>query len=80
MTTKKDKILVVDDENLNLELMEAKLTPLGYKVLLAKSGEETLEIVRKNPPDLILLELKPHAEVLSPHNDVVIDTLTTTTT
>jgi putative two-component system response regulator len=50
------QILVVDDIASNLRLMEAILTPLGYKVYLAHDGVEALEIVRENALDLILLD------------------------
>ena len=52
-----NKILVVDDEERNLRLMEALLTPLGHEVILALNGEEALEKVREIPPDLILLDV-----------------------
>lgn len=54
---KKDKILVVDDEDRNLRLMEALLIPLGYKVCLARDGKEALEKVQEMPPDVILLDI-----------------------
>ena len=53
----KPKILVVDDENRNLRLMEAMLIPLGYQVIFARDGLEALEQVRKNSPDVILLDV-----------------------
>ncbi|MEI6207861.1 MAG: HD domain-containing phosphohydrolase [Desulfuromonadales bacterium] len=49
-------ILVVDDIASNLRLMEAILTPLGYKVFLAHDGMEALEAVKENTMDLILLD------------------------
>ncbi len=51
------KILAVDDEDKNLRLMEAMLLPLGYEVILAKDGEDALEKVQLDPPDLILLDI-----------------------
>jgi len=51
------RILVVDDEDLNLRLIEALLRPQGYEVTLARDGAEALEKVRENPPDLILLDI-----------------------
>jgi putative two-component system response regulator len=51
------KILVVDDEDRNLRLMEALLAPLGYSVILAKSGLDALHLVEDEPPDLILLDV-----------------------
>ena len=53
----KSKILVVDDEERNLRLMEALLTPLGYEVILTLNGKEALEKVKEIPPDLILLDV-----------------------
>lgn len=53
----KPRILVVDDEEANRELLEAKLTPLGYEVLLARNGGEALEKAQRASPDLILLDV-----------------------
>ncbi len=51
------RILVVDDESQNLDLLEAMLTSSGYEVLLAGGGEEGLRMAREQKPDLILLDL-----------------------
>jgi two-component system, cell cycle response regulator len=51
------RILVVDDEPMNLELMEAMLTPAGYEVSMAGGGEEGLAAALRDKPDLILLDL-----------------------
>jgi putative two-component system response regulator len=51
------KILVVDDEVRNLELIEALLAPLGHDIILAHDGEEALNEVERDPPDLILLDI-----------------------
>jgi len=53
----KKKILVVDDEDRNLRLMEALLIPLGYEVSFAHDGEEAIEAVKSQCPDLILLDI-----------------------
>ncbi|MFH1755631.1 MAG: response regulator transcription factor [Candidatus Latescibacterota bacterium] len=50
-------ILAVDDEQDILELLEYNLSKEGYKVLTAESGESALDIIRKNMPDLIVLDL-----------------------
>jgi diguanylate cyclase (GGDEF)-like protein/PAS domain S-box-containing protein len=50
-------ILVVDDELANRRLMEALLTPEGYVVLCAASGEEALASIAQHAPDLILLDV-----------------------
>ncbi len=54
---KKEQILVVDDEELNRELLEGLLLPLGYEVLLASNGTEALKKVQEFSPDLILLDI-----------------------
>lgn len=51
------KILVVDDMPANIKLLEAKLVNEFYEVITATSGTEAIEIVKNNPPDLILLDV-----------------------
>jgi two-component system sensor histidine kinase/response regulator len=51
------RILIVDDERHNRQLLEIMLTPEGFVLLTASSGEEALAIVAKQPPDLILLDV-----------------------
>ena len=51
------RILAVDDEEFNLRLLDALLTPLGHEVLLAHTGEQCLEVVQAMQPDLILLDV-----------------------
>ncbi len=53
----KAKILVVDDQDLNLRLIEAILAPMGYAVFLARDGLESLEMTKRISPDLILLDV-----------------------
>jgi two-component system KDP operon response regulator KdpE len=50
-------ILVVDDEPQLRRVMRATLTDLGYTVIDAKTGEDALEMLRHDQPDLILLDL-----------------------
>lgn len=52
------KILVADDEDLVRSYIEKKLAKLGYTVLSAKDGEEALEKVFSNVPDIILMDVK----------------------
>ena len=53
----KPVILVVDDLTQNNDLLEAYLTPQGYEVIKAVSGEEALEKIADNQIDLILLDV-----------------------
>ena len=57
MTDTQAKILVVDDEEKNVKLMEAILLPRGYEIVKAYNGEEALQQVAKQVPDLILLDV-----------------------
>ena len=54
-----ETVLVVDDDPLALDLIELTLTPLGYKVLLASSGEEALQVAenREEKIDLLLTDM-----------------------
>ena len=51
------RILVVDDEDDLLELVGYNLTKEGYQVECVASGEEALQSARRQPPDLIVLDL-----------------------
>ena len=50
-------ILIVDDNQQNLELLQAYLEDMDCKIIPAHDGLQALEIVRKEPPDLILLDV-----------------------
>src|SRR5215510_918539 len=50
------KILIVDDETINLDFFDVMLSKLGFTVEKAKDGEEALERVKKFFPDIILLD------------------------
>jgi two-component system KDP operon response regulator KdpE len=50
-------ILVVDDEPQIRRVLRSTLTSQGYVIVDAKTGEEALESVRKNKPDLVLLDV-----------------------
>ena len=51
------RILIVDDERLNRQLLEVMLEPEGYHFLTAVGGEEALAIVAQQLPDLVLLDV-----------------------
>lgn len=50
------KILIVDDEQINLDFFEVMLSKLGFEVAKATDGEEALELVREHHPDLVVLD------------------------
>jgi adenylate cyclase len=51
------RILVVDDLEQNVRLLDAVLSPRGYDVVAAQSGQEALDAVAAAPPDLVLLDI-----------------------
>ena len=53
----KTKILIIDDYEDIRNLMERNLSPAGFEVLKASNGEEGLELVDKEKPDLVLLDI-----------------------
>jgi two-component system, OmpR family, alkaline phosphatase synthesis response regulator PhoP len=54
---KKPTVLVVDDNLQNLELLQVYLEDVDCRTIPAHNGIEALEIVRKEPLDLILLDV-----------------------
>ncbi len=52
-----NKILVVDDEVKECELIERFLERKGYNVIKSYSGEKALEKVKREKPDIILLDI-----------------------
>jgi putative two-component system response regulator len=51
------KVLVVDDATANVNLLKGFLTREGYLVLTAGNGEEALEAVAREHPDLVLMDV-----------------------
>ncbi|MGC6456374.1 MAG: response regulator [Coraliomargaritaceae bacterium] len=54
---KKPRILVVDDQPINVKLLQRKLERHELNVLVATNGLECIQIVRDQAPDLILLDV-----------------------
>jgi len=50
-------ILVVDDNVGNTSLLVSLLDPLGFKVVTASNGQEALEMLSEQQPDLVLMDL-----------------------
>src|SRR5580658_8013741 len=76
-------ILVVDDEPQIRRVMRTTLAGNGYSVIEARSGEEALEMLRTDQPDLILLDVNmpgmgglEACREMREHSDVAIIVLT----
>ncbi|MEJ2636756.1 MAG: response regulator [Calditrichia bacterium] len=78
------KILIVEDEAAQRILYKEELGEMGYEIQLAASGEEALEMAKKDRPDLVVLDimmpgiggLETLREMLNdnPHIPVIINT------
>ncbi len=54
---KKGSVLICDDEEIMRDVLETLLSGAGYKVELAKTGEEALELYPQKPFDLVLMDV-----------------------
>jgi DNA-binding response OmpR family regulator len=54
---RRSKILIVDDEPFNVDYLEQALADLGYETISATNGQEALDKVAAEAPDLILLDV-----------------------
>ena len=51
------KILLVEDNALNRDMLSRRLKRKGFEVLLALDGNESIELAEKEQPDLILMDI-----------------------
>jgi two-component system cell cycle response regulator DivK len=56
--SKKNRILIVEDNDLNLKLFRDLLTANGYETFETKEGLEALHLTRSLRPDLILMDIQ----------------------
>ncbi|MGB2706079.1 MAG: response regulator [Candidatus Omnitrophota bacterium] len=52
------KVLVVDDEPDVLKIVGFRLKSAGYEIKKASDGQEALDLIKKDRPDLVLLDLR----------------------
>ncbi len=53
----KEKILLVDDQEDLIELTRRILQPRGYEVVGLTDGEEALDVIKKESPNLVILDM-----------------------
>jgi DNA-binding response OmpR family regulator len=51
------RVMIVDDERQNRELLGIMLAPEGFAVVTAASGADALALVAREPPDIVLLDV-----------------------
>lgn len=54
---KNNRILVVDDQDENIKMIGTVLRESGFRISVAKSGKQALNVIDKDRPDLILLDV-----------------------
>jgi two-component system cell cycle response regulator DivK len=52
------RILIVDDDALNLKLFTISLSKRGYRVLLAMDGRFALDLAQRERPDLVIMDVQ----------------------
>ena len=55
--SEQETVLIVDDVPANVDLLEALLAKFNFNILKASSGQEALEIAKKEHPNLVLLDV-----------------------
>ena len=55
--SQKTKVLIVDDEPLNVDYIEQRLEDLDYQIITAADGQDALNKIKSEHPDLVLLDL-----------------------
>jgi len=55
--SQKAKVLIVDDEPFNVDVLLQELEELDYELITASNGQEALDQIKSQQPDLILLDL-----------------------
>ena len=52
-----ERILLVDDNATNLQVLHHTLDKRGYRLFVARDGEAAIRVVEREQPDLILLDI-----------------------
>jgi len=55
--SKKGKVVIVEDDSSILKMYQTSLQNDGYDVVVANNGEEGVELIKKEKPDIILLDI-----------------------
>ena len=55
--TKKPSILLVEDDSFLIDIYQKKLESSGFKLKIAEKGDIALEMLAKEKPDLVLLDI-----------------------
>ena len=53
----KTKILLVEDNEMNMDMLKRRLVRKGFEVITAVDGEESIKMVNAESPDLVLMDV-----------------------
>lgn len=53
-----NRVLIVEDNQENLELLRELLTLKGYRTIEATNGKKVIEVVSRERPDLVLMDIQ----------------------
>jgi len=51
------RILLVEDNEMNRDMLSRRLIRKGYEVSMAEDGKQAIDAARHNPPDIILMDM-----------------------
>jgi CheY-like chemotaxis protein len=51
------RILLVEDNEMNRDMLSRRLMRRGYEVIFAEDGEQAVEVARTQAPDLVLMDM-----------------------
>jgi DNA-binding response OmpR family regulator len=54
---RKKKLLIVEDDTVQIQVLAAKLRTSGFDVVVARDGVQSISLIRQQRPDLILLDI-----------------------
>jgi two-component system, cell cycle response regulator DivK len=54
----KNKVLIVEDNELNMKLFDDLLSAHGYQTFKTRDGANVLELARRHKPDLIIMDIQ----------------------
>ena len=54
------KILYVEDNEENIYMLSRRLKKKGFEIVIARDGEEGIELAQKESPDLILMDFRKY--------------------
>lgn len=57
VTERRKTVLIVDDESIMVSVLQRHITNAGYAYDVASNGQDALDKIEKEPPDLVLLDL-----------------------